>query len=66
MAEKLIQHIHCPICSKAMPVDKEACNEECKEKLEYFRRANRKKNRLTAFMLIMSISLLILMVYLSI
>lgn len=65
MAEKLIQHIHCPICSKAMPMDKDSCSEECKEKLEYFRRANKKKNRIVYFMMILSFTLLIGMVIIN-
>jgi len=65
MAEKLVQHIHCPICSKAMPMDKETCSEECGEKYEYFKRANRKKNIITVFMMAFSISLIALMVIIS-
>jgi len=34
MVEKLLQHKHCRICDKAIPVDEETCSEECKTKLE--------------------------------
>ena len=29
MAERLVQHKHCPICGKAMSADKETCSDEC-------------------------------------
>jgi predicted nucleic acid-binding Zn ribbon protein len=29
MAERLVQHKHCPVCGKAMSVDKETCSDEC-------------------------------------
>ncbi|MCK5414406.1 MAG: DUF2116 family Zn-ribbon domain-containing protein [Thermoplasmata archaeon] len=29
MAERLVQHKHCPICGKAMSADQETCSDEC-------------------------------------
>ncbi|UCC92686.1 MAG: DUF2116 family Zn-ribbon domain-containing protein [Thermoplasmata archaeon] len=29
MAERLVQHKHCPVCGKAMSADKETCSDEC-------------------------------------
>ena len=29
MAERLVQHKHCPVCSKAMSVNKTTCSDEC-------------------------------------
>jgi len=29
MAERLVQHKHCPVCGKAMSVDRETCSDEC-------------------------------------
>ena len=29
MAERLVQHKHCPVCGKAMSADKETCTDEC-------------------------------------
>ena len=45
MAEKLVQHKHCRICSKAVPIDEDVCSEECQGKLEQFQKANKKKNK---------------------
>ncbi len=32
MTEKILQHKHCSICGKAIPVDETFCSDECKEK----------------------------------
>jgi len=32
MTEKILQHKHCSICGKAVPVDETFCSDECKEK----------------------------------
>jgi predicted nucleic acid-binding Zn ribbon protein len=29
MAERLVQHKHCPVCGKAMSADRETCSDEC-------------------------------------
>jgi predicted nucleic acid-binding Zn ribbon protein len=29
MAEKLVQHKHCPVCGKAMSAGKETCSKQC-------------------------------------
>lgn len=29
MAERLVQHKHCPVCGKAMSVDREVCSDGC-------------------------------------
>ncbi len=29
MAERLVQHKHCPVCKKAMSTEKETCSEDC-------------------------------------
>jgi predicted nucleic acid-binding Zn ribbon protein len=29
VAERLVNHKHCPVCGKAMSVDKETCSDEC-------------------------------------
>ena len=34
MAEKLLQHKHCSICGKAVPVDIDFCSDECEEKMQ--------------------------------
>lgn len=34
MAERLVQHKHCPACGKAMSTDRETCSEECATRRE--------------------------------
>jgi len=29
MAERLVQHKHCPVCGKAMSAERETCSGEC-------------------------------------
>lgn len=31
---KLLQHRHCQVCSKAIPISEEVCSEKCKIELE--------------------------------
>jgi predicted nucleic acid-binding Zn ribbon protein len=44
MAEKLVQHRHCQMCLKAIPLGEEYCNDECKENWNKLIKANKKKN----------------------
>ncbi|MEE9152381.1 MAG: DUF2116 family Zn-ribbon domain-containing protein [Thermoplasmata archaeon] len=44
MAEKLVQHRHCQMCLKAIPLGEEYCNDECKENWKQLIKANKKKN----------------------
>jgi predicted nucleic acid-binding Zn ribbon protein len=34
MAERLVQHKHCPVCGKAMSTEKETCSDECSVRRE--------------------------------
>jgi predicted nucleic acid-binding Zn ribbon protein len=34
MAERLVQHKHCPVCGKAMSSSKETCSSECADRRE--------------------------------
>lgn len=34
MAERLVQHKHCPICGKAMSADRKTCSDECEVRHE--------------------------------
>ena len=63
MAEKLVQHKHCRICNKAVPLDEDVCSEECQSKLEQYIKANKKKNIMVIFMMMISFFLLFLILY---
>lgn len=47
MTDKLVQHKHCPICSKAMSVGKETCSDECAD--EWERKQKSRRNTLLWF-----------------
>jgi len=34
MTEKLLQHAHCSVCSRAVKFGDTTCSEECKQKME--------------------------------
>jgi predicted nucleic acid-binding Zn ribbon protein len=60
-AGKLLQHQHCQICSKAIPLSEELCSEECTE--EYNKLIQKRKNTLYLFygMIIVFMVLFVLM-----
>ena len=31
--DTIVQHLHCPVCGKAVPPDEEFCSEECEERM---------------------------------
>ena len=61
MVEKIAQHKHCRICSKAMPLDKEVCSEECGDKMDVIK----KKQRYTKYLFYIMIFILIFLVMLQ-
>jgi predicted nucleic acid-binding Zn ribbon protein len=54
MAERLVQHKHCPVCGKAMSVDKETCSDVCAGQRE----AQLKEKRRTLYLFYFSIIIL--------
>ena len=44
---KLLQHRHCQVCSKAIPLSEEFCSEECN--LEFDKMVKKRKNFLYLF-----------------
>ncbi len=44
---KLLQHRHCQVCSKAIPLSEEFCSEECK--IEFDKMVKKRKNFLYLF-----------------
>lgn len=55
MAERLVQHKHCPVCGKAMSADKETCSDECSLK----RQAQMQEKKRTMYMFYLSIVVLV-------
>jgi predicted nucleic acid-binding Zn ribbon protein len=62
MAEKLIQHRHCQVCLKAIPIGEEFCNEECKDKWARIIKANKKKNLIWMMMMMLFALFAIIMI----
>ena len=46
-AGKLLQHRHCQVCSKAIPISEEFCSEECK--VEFGGMVKKRRNLLYVF-----------------
>jgi predicted nucleic acid-binding Zn ribbon protein len=34
MVEKIVQHTHCGICGKAIPINESFCSEDCRQKYQ--------------------------------
>ena len=60
-AAKLLQHKHCQVCSKAIPMSEEFCSEECKVEFE----ALVKKRRSYIYIMYGMIILIIVVMLLS-
>ena len=58
---KLLQHKHCQVCSKAIPISEEYCSEECKVEFE----ALVKKRRSYIYIMYGMIILIIVVMVLS-
>jgi predicted nucleic acid-binding Zn ribbon protein len=54
MAEKLVQHKHCPVCGKAMSADKDTCSDEC----AVSRQSQMREKKRTLYMFYISIVVL--------
>ncbi len=58
---KLLQHKHCQVCSKAIPLSEEFCSEECKVEFE----ALVKKRRMYIYIMYGMIIIIIVVMFLS-
>jgi predicted nucleic acid-binding Zn ribbon protein len=58
MTEKILQHKHCSICSKAIPVDEPFCSDECKEKWD----AMMKKRKMMMYIMYGMIAVFIVLI----
>ena len=55
MAERLVQHKHCPICGKAMSAEKDTCSNECSIK----RKRQMQEKKRTMYLFYFSILVLV-------
>jgi predicted nucleic acid-binding Zn ribbon protein len=58
---KLLQHRHCQVCSKAIPISEEFCSEECKTEFE----AMIKKRKSYIYIIYATMILIIVVMFLS-
>jgi predicted nucleic acid-binding Zn ribbon protein len=56
MAERLVQHKHCPVCGKAMSVDKDTCSDEC----AVSRQSQQRERKRTLYLFYFSIVVLLI------
>lgn len=54
MAERLVQHKHCPVCGKAMSTDRETCSDDCATR----RKAQIKERKRTMYLFYFSMMVL--------
>ena len=45
-------HLHCPICGKAMPIDRKFCSQSCKDNYIEQDRKQKKKGRIQCIFLV--------------
>jgi predicted nucleic acid-binding Zn ribbon protein len=55
-------HSHCPICGKAMPMDKQFCSQNCRDNYYASQKKQKKKSRIQ--MIVMVGMMAVLMVFL--
>jgi predicted nucleic acid-binding Zn ribbon protein len=58
---KLLQHRHCQVCSKAIPISEEYCSDECKVEFE----ALMKKRKNYIYIIYATMILIIVVMFLS-
>ena len=61
MAERLVQHKHCPVCSNAMSASRDTCSDECTERWE----VQKKEKKRTLYMFYISIGVLVVVLALQ-
>ncbi|MHA1595787.1 MAG: DUF2116 family Zn-ribbon domain-containing protein [Candidatus Baldrarchaeia archaeon] len=62
--EKIVQHRHCKVCGKAIPLDREFCSRQCEISYREWERRNR---RLTTIMyLVLLIIFIVLMMFMAV
>jgi predicted nucleic acid-binding Zn ribbon protein len=61
MADRLVQHKHCPVCQKAMSASKDTCSAECAERWE----SQRKEKKRTLYLFYVSIAVLVVVLALQ-
>ena len=62
-AGKLLQHKHCNVCGKAVPVSKEICSDECQGKWDEL--TNKRKRSLYIFYIAMAILIVLFFLQLA-
>ena len=61
MAERLVQHKHCPVCMKAMSTDKDTCSEDCAVR----RKAQVRERKRTMYLFYFSMVVLVIVLALQ-
>ncbi|MCD6461595.1 MAG: DUF2116 family Zn-ribbon domain-containing protein [Thermoplasmata archaeon] len=56
----VVQHKHCPVCGRAMPLEEEYCSEECREKMEVLVKKKKMFYYVYMFLMVFIIALIFL------
>ncbi|MHA1296736.1 MAG: DUF2116 family Zn-ribbon domain-containing protein [Promethearchaeota archaeon] len=56
-------HLHCPICGKAMPSDKQFCSQACKDKYLLKEKKNKKRSRIQMLIMFSMMAVLFVMMF---
>jgi predicted nucleic acid-binding Zn ribbon protein len=58
-------HSHCPICGKAMPIDKQFCSQNCKDNYHTGQKKKKKKSRIQMIFMVGMMAVLMVFLFLS-
>ncbi len=61
MAERLVQHKHCPVCKKAMSTERETCSDEC----SVLREAQTKERKRTMYFFYFAMAIMVVVLILQ-
>jgi predicted nucleic acid-binding Zn ribbon protein len=61
MAERLVQHKHCPVCGKAMSPTKDTCSDQC----EVDRETQQKSRKRTLYMFYAAMAVMVVVLALQ-
>jgi predicted nucleic acid-binding Zn ribbon protein len=53
-------HMHCPVCRKAMPIDKQFCSQPCRDNYFGQQKKGKRKNRIQMIVMFSMLGVLII------
>jgi predicted nucleic acid-binding Zn ribbon protein len=65
MVEKVLQHKHCQVCGRAVPVDEIFCSMECEGRYNQYVKKQRRNNYIMLGIMVALVGGLLIMLYLG-